>query len=1070
MKLKDKTKKIISSLLIISILVPTVLFSQPKKAEAIPVIDAIGNALKAVAVFLNGTTAIGTTADTAISVKNVAKEIARQVLMTIARRALQEITKSTVNWINSGHWGSPLFLENPESFFKDIAKFEVKTMVDMFGYNPLKFPFGKDFALNTINSYKSQLENNMQYTLSTVMADEVLLKSYQNDFNVGGWNGFLINTQYPQNNYVGFQMLATEELARRIQGIDQNNVEKVQTILQQGQGFLSPQVCMDEGTKYNTVGNQFKKPSFNEAEYNAKNWHPPTDEGALEIYREVYTEGLDAAKAEWAKTNTCKNLVNTTPGSVVASQAMNAISSTFRTTELGVAMGNSLSAIFDAFLNKLIGSGLNALASKANPEPEKDDWSYDGQTLSGAYGNNNPWDVGADEPIILKQFKILLDGKTIKTTAEGVTTEEIGNVGGGEYIPGGIANTEKELKLVDDTIGLLGQIWPKSRELDLCIPGPDLGWAARTDKETQRNSAKLQEKANQDDPEKAAKAQLAYNELEYAVSFFKDWINNKMMLELPSSILFMDAVDEVSTLSQQSDEITKNRRIKSQALARLKAIKTALASITTQPVAGSGSAQEKVLVSLMKQYKATSNVIATTVSIGDAENALAVAKEKLAKLVQLVNQCKTERTVSGWTNPGGWSSAFSGRTEPCTENSSVAITTPLPSTMTPGQNYDFTIRVTNTGTSFWHHGDYFQFIPQSENLSVSPSIGWLPYAVSANFSTPSLRYADWTFEITAPLTPGNYSVALQMVHKRGGPYLKLLDDKKTPYGTDSCSNSTPTSDTSFGGKVTISLSVVGAQVRTSSPVISNPPSNPPGTLPPSPPGTEKELFCDKPIVGGFSHESFVQKGAVTHPLIPLVNGKDVLNWPRFFGIFGIKRVNIELGCNTIYRANLLDYKGNIPGLTTVFEPYEEMPPDTEDPGGECTKPTDADTKHEDPGAAAAVAAATAELRTGGMKWNPDDPDQPHYECNRFEILLRATKILEGQGKEVGLWSKTSGNNCQGYSVDIMSFPDGYLYDVLGGGDEGINATWGGATCEPIDDPVTKHVKASTVNNTNYPPD
>ncbi len=82
-----------------------------------------------------------------------------------------------------------------------------------FGYDPNRFPFGADFALNTINSYKSQLATNAQYTLSKAISDPVLLNNYRTNFNVGGWNGFLINTQYPQNNYIGFQLIATQELA-----------------------------------------------------------------------------------------------------------------------------------------------------------------------------------------------------------------------------------------------------------------------------------------------------------------------------------------------------------------------------------------------------------------------------------------------------------------------------------------------------------------------------------------------------------------------------------------------------------------------------------------------------------------------------------------------------------------------------------------------------------------------------------------------------------------------------------------------------------------------------------------
>jgi hypothetical protein len=119
-------------------------------------------------------------------------------------------------------------------------------------------------------------------------------------------------------------------------------------------------------------------------------------------------------------------------------------------------------------------------------------------------------------------------------------------------------------------------------------------------------------------------------------------------------------------------------------------------------------------------------------------------------------------------------------------------------------------------------------------------------------------------------------------------------------------------------------------------------------------------------------------------------------------------------------------------------------------GGECVRPIDAD-KHTDPGAGSAITAAIAELRAGGMTWNRNG-NQEIYECNRFEVIKLAAKKLEAGGSNVGLYVKTSGINCNGYSVDIMAFPDGYLYDVLAGGSEeseGINPSWGAASCDPV---------------------
>jgi hypothetical protein len=516
-------------------------------------------------------------------------------------------------------------LENPESFFEDIAKSEVKNIVDTFGYDSLKFPFGKDFALNVIGSYKRQLEDNTAYSLSKVMTDPVLIRNYQSDFNVGGWNGFLINTQYPQNNYIGFQMEATEELARRIRGTSQGPAEKVQATLQQGMGFLSPQTC-PSNSKYNNGHNEFNRPKFDFAAFNKANANIINDPIAYDI-------ALLKAQAEWAKTNDCPGgLVATTPGSVVGNQIMTSLTSGQKQGELAAAMGNSLSVIFDALLSKFIGDGLNSLASSVNKTDDPDTWSYDGLTLGspGEGGTNATWDSGPDSPIVLPDFK--------KTVDDAVN------------------NTALELKLMSNdsetepgVLQMLGQIWPKARELDLCIPGPDIGWQTRLTQEVQINSGKIVDQN-----------QIVFNELQFASNFLKDWIYNKTINELPNSTNYIDAVDEVKELSQQADELNDARKIKNQTLLRLQSIKATLATITSQP--SPGSAQEKTLISLRQQYDAIVVSISNVTSLADRQGELAVAKEKKASLERMIGTCKNERTAKSWGNPGGWQSSYSGPT------------------------------------------------------------------------------------------------------------------------------------------------------------------------------------------------------------------------------------------------------------------------------------------------------------------------------------------------------------------------------------------------------------------------
>src|SRR3989338_8187308 len=265
--MKKKTnQKLISFLIIIAILMPAILFFSPTKAEAFPGATWLTDIFTGGTLGTTGASAANETVQTAFSIKNFAKDILKQIIMTVQKRLLAEMTKSTINWINTGFHGSPLFVENPKSFFTDIVKSEVKTIVDQIGYDVLHQPFGKQMALNIINSYKSTLQSNSEYTLSRVINDPRLLQNYRTDFNVGGWNGFFINNLYPQNNYLGYNMIIRESLGRKVDNPINNEIKKVQDTLQKGMGFLSPQTCPGNSANsqaYNKViGNAWQRPSF----------------------------------------------------------------------------------------------------------------------------------------------------------------------------------------------------------------------------------------------------------------------------------------------------------------------------------------------------------------------------------------------------------------------------------------------------------------------------------------------------------------------------------------------------------------------------------------------------------------------------------------------------------------------------------------------------------------------------------------------------------------------------------------------------------------------------------------
>lgn len=665
MNLKNnKIQKLISSILIVVILAPSIIsFTAPKKAEAqIPTTDIIGNVLKSINNFFTTSNAGSNATNTAIQIKEVARKVLVETLKNMARRALVEMTRSTVDWINTGFHGAPLFLENPGSFFNDIAKSEVKNLVNVIGYDSFRFPFSKNYLLGIIDSYKRQLSSNMEYSLSRVINDPAALARYRADFSVGGWDGLLIHSQYPQNNAIGADMVATVYLANKIAGTSQNAGEKVRDTLQQSMGFLAPQSC-PSNEKYNTDYNEFNRPAFDPSSIPMPEISlDPGQDAANAQKLQLYNSAVAAARSNWEMENTCPNgPVTTTPGSIVASSITQALGIPQDQASVGAAFGASLTAIFDTLLNKFMGDGLTKLASRVNNTGPTDNFNYYGETLGGPANAGEGWAGIADQEVNLIDFRKELQGKTVVLDADGlVISEEVGNTGNGVYTPGAIANTKLELKLIDNPtanneepglIQVLDSTWPVAKSLDMCIPGPNKNWERKLDEETERIiSAKIISETGNEDSLKVKASRQAVRDLRYAVNSFKEWIETKMMGALPNSILYIDAIKDQDSNSQQYKELTDKKRAKSTAVARLESINRALEPFTGKPEFG--SQEEKNLISIWRQYSAIATSISSEASLDEVQSQLDLAKEKKQNLLALENECRQQRADTGW-GPGG---------------------------------------------------------------------------------------------------------------------------------------------------------------------------------------------------------------------------------------------------------------------------------------------------------------------------------------------------------------------------------------------------------------------------------
>ncbi|MDO8659230.1 MAG: hypothetical protein Q7K54_01385, partial [Candidatus Parcubacteria bacterium] len=166
----------------------------------------------------------GTAADAAIKETNKrAKEIEKSTtsldandtcLKNIGRMVikmlLQKMTMSTVNWINTGFEGKPSFIQDSGKFFGDIAKNEFLQFGGEINNEGL-FPFGKAWIRNQAEHFNNKFADNARYSLDELIRNttpQYSATGFWLNFDQGGWGAWSAMTQYPQNNSLGFQLMA----------------------------------------------------------------------------------------------------------------------------------------------------------------------------------------------------------------------------------------------------------------------------------------------------------------------------------------------------------------------------------------------------------------------------------------------------------------------------------------------------------------------------------------------------------------------------------------------------------------------------------------------------------------------------------------------------------------------------------------------------------------------------------------------------------------------------------------------------------------------------------------------
>lgn len=157
----------------------------------------------------------------------------------VANLAIESITKSTVNWINSGFQGSPAFVTDLKQNMRGVAdtiagRFFDELNQTEFGRSPFQDPVLDAVRLGYyLRTSPESFYVRYPYTLDQVSSDDRAF--LRGDFSQGGFNAWFATVMYPENNPFGMNILLNEQLENAIgSGISIRTQE-----LDWSKGFLS---------------------------------------------------------------------------------------------------------------------------------------------------------------------------------------------------------------------------------------------------------------------------------------------------------------------------------------------------------------------------------------------------------------------------------------------------------------------------------------------------------------------------------------------------------------------------------------------------------------------------------------------------------------------------------------------------------------------------------------------------------------------------------------------------------------------------------------------------------------
>ncbi len=440
---------------------------------------------------------------------NFREECIDAIAVRLARNQLTAMTRNTMNWINSGFNGDPVFVRNINSYMDGLTQKILEEEEDYLKdpERTVEYPWGRDFAEDQVNDYKASQNSydGLRQDLTTYLDIGATPDSFASNFSQGGWNGWLALTQHPQNNPLGFTLKAKEDLSRK----QDLATATAQAELTRNGGIFDQKKCVlwkeldDPGTP---VG-------IDESESSIKTSTRGTNQDG-KIH-----------PGDKNQTDVCIKFETVTPGSVIKSKIDKAINSPETQLELVKTLNDALNSLFASLLGTFENQGLSSLSahsftSVSSPFSSNNFVDGNGNVISspsssagigsgpnGAFditrdlGNtyiqavdDGKWNAKTNTPEILIGSGIVGHFYTVSIAGDTKISSDVDHWFTGEKVffdgtnwkkgvpkyiidkKGALQIEQNYLDKMREAEDTLGTVLSNVGELDYCIPGPNPNW------------------------------------------------------------------------------------------------------------------------------------------------------------------------------------------------------------------------------------------------------------------------------------------------------------------------------------------------------------------------------------------------------------------------------------------------------------------------------------------------------------------------------------------------------------------------------------------------------------------